>query len=327
MIATAVRLDPDVEVVDDDKGRIVLLPRDNRDPVRLAAHDRPLVEHLCEGTFDMEGRGAGIRLSDCQRGRFSAIAVALDRAGLLAGRSVPPSCRIVRFPALARAFDAVAASLTRPLVALLPVRARGVLLQTLSAGTVLALAALWCANGGRMFAEVLTPYWWVGVVLFLVVFPPVHEFSHALAGRLFGLSVTAVGAQSRGGLSWSPFVEVRRAVLSSDPVVRIWIPLVGVVCNLLLTLLASLWIWSATPGSAVAGIASVVVALLHVRVLIDGGLGSRSDASQALHIADELLSTIQARWLRRVVRSGYVLFMLCTLCMIALSFDAYRIAP
>ena len=178
-----------------------------------------------------------------------------------------------------------------------------------------------------MFSQVLTPYWWLGILLFLIVFPLVHEFSHALAGRIFGLSVTAVGAQSRGGLSWSPFVEVRRAVLSSDPVVRIWIPLVGVICNLLLTMLASLWLWSATPGSAVAGTAAVVVALLHVRVLVDGGLGPRSDASQALRIADELLPSTKAKRLRQKVRGGYVLFMMCTLCMIALSFNDYGNAP
>jgi hypothetical protein len=327
MMAVTVRLDPKVEIVVDDKGRIVLLPHDQRDPVRLAPHDRPLVEHLRDGTFDLEGHSSAAELSDSQRRRFSAIAVVVDRAGLLAGRQVAPDSRTVRFPALARVFDALAAGLTRPLVGALSARARGTLLQALSAGIVLALATLWWCNGGRMFAEAVTPHWWAGIALFLLVFPLAHEFSHALAGRLFGLSITMVGAQSRGGLSWSPFVEVRSAVLSSDPTVRIWIPLIGVVCNLLLTLLASLWLWSTAPGSAAAGIAAVVVALLHVRVLTDGGLGVRTDASQALRAADELMSPARARRLRRVVRGGYMAFLLSTLCMIALSFDAYGIVP
>lgn len=323
MSALTVRLDPRVEVVNDDQGRIVLLPPDHRSPIRLPPTDETLVSHLRSGVCDLDGRSDSAALSDSQRGRFHAIAVASDRAGLLAGRRVAPGFRTVRFHGLTRLYDALAGMLTRPLRGTLSVQARGRFLLLFTAATLAGLAAMWWAAQGRMFAAAITSYWLVGIAVFLTLFPLVHEFSHALVGRLFGLQVTTVGAQHRGGWSWSPFVEVRRAVLSSDPTVRIWIPLAGVVCNLFLALASGVWLLSAAPGSAAAGVAGMLTLLLHIRVLIDGGRGVMTDASQAVRIAGELLQPADHVRLARMVRGTHLVFFVACMCMVALSFKDF----
>lgn len=322
MIGRAVQLDPSVEVADDDRGRIVLLPHDGRSPVRLSRSDESVLAYLRRGEFDLEGRGIRATLDEPERDRFKAVAVALDCAGLLSDRRSAPGVRTVRWPSLARAFDALARVLTAPLAQRLSVAARGRLLQAVAVATVLGLCALWLASRGSLFAAAISPYWWAGIIVFVLGFPLLHELSHALVARLFGLQVTAVGAQHRGGLSWSPFVEVRRAVLSCDPTVRVWIPLAGVLCNMLLALLAGVWLSATQPGSLAAGVAGMLTVLLHIRVLIDGGFTVTTDASQALRAASELMQPADHLRLQRLVRGGYLLFLACSLCMVALSFAA-----
>ncbi|WP_338844661.1 hypothetical protein V8J88_13535 [Massilia sp. W12] len=326
MNALTIQLDPNVEVLNDDRGRIVLLPPDHRSPIRLPSSDAALVSHLRSGVCDLQGNSEIASLSEDQRSRFHKIAVALDRAGLLAGRRVAPGFRTIRFRNLTRIYDALAAALVRPMLSLLSVRTRSWFLLCFTIATLIGLVAVWWSVQGRMFASAITPYWLLGIACFLLLFPFIHEFSHALVGRLFGLKVTTVGAQHHGGFSWSPFVEVRHALLSSDPNVRIWIPLAGVVCNLFLALLTGLWLLSVEPRSLSAGVAGMLTLLLHIRVLIDGGRAFKSDASQALRIAKELLPPSGHVRLTRVMRGGHVIFFVSCICMVALSFKDFGIS-
>jgi hypothetical protein len=321
MINRSVYLDQNIDVLKDDRGRIVLLPRDHRDPMRFSADDEAIVEWLRDGSLDFDGRSDKVSLSEPQRQRFIAIVARLDQYGLLSGRRHPSTIRVVRFEKLRLFFDGLASTLTSPFTAFTTTEMRGRMLIAAAIAIAAALAALWWTAGGRMFAGLITPYWWLGIAVFILAFPIVHEFSHALAARMFGLEVTAVGVESRGGFSWSPFVEVRHAVLSSDPMLRIWIPLMGVICNLFMALVFGLLFVFSSPHSPSWGIIGIVVFLMHLRVIIDGGFGLRTDASQALRIAEELLSPILFRRWKWVVRGGYIAFVLATIGMIALSLN------
>lgn len=319
MISRNHQLDASVEISTDDRGRIVLLPDDDRLPVRVPASDRHLLDILRNGTGPSVDAPAGGDLNEQDRARLSRLIMALDQAGMLAGRPVRPHARRMEFPSLTTAYDRVAHALASPITGWLSIPARGAVLGALALGTLAALGTLWWVSRARMFEAVVTPHWWLGIAAFLIVFPFVHEFSHAFASRLFGLQVSAVGVQSQNGLNWAPFVEVRRAVLSSDPVLRIWIPLAGVLCNLLLTLVASIGVLLAEPGSMGAGVAGTLLVLFHCRVLIDGGPGQNTDASQALRAARELQPGRQSKTLALVVRGSHIIFMACTLLMVALA--------
>jgi hypothetical protein len=314
-----IKLDPAVDVCDDDAGRIVLLPRDDRSPVRLPREDASFVAHLQRGELDINGRGVHVNLDGAELRRFAMIVRSLDQQGLLDGHARARGPRIVRWNRLTLAFDRAAQVLTTPFVHGFGARMRHLMLLSFTVAIVLSLVLLWWKSGGRLFAGALTAQWWAGVGVFLILFPIVHEFSHAWVARLFGLQVTGVGAQHAGGMHWSPFVEVRRAVLSSDPAVRIWIPLAGVLCNLCLALVFGALFMGSDQGSWSHGIAGVALLMAHARVLIDAGYGIRTDATQALRAARELLPPSEFRHWKIAIRGGHLVFALSTAVMLALS--------
>lgn len=315
------QLDATVEVADDDQGRIVLLPRDDRRPLRVDKALWTRVASYQDGHWIIAPAQTDGE-TDRQTRAGPGLVAMLDREGLLAGRRQPPERRVVRWHGAGRLYDRLAGVLAAPLVRLLPVRGRATLLFAVGLLACAALAALWWSVDGRMFVGVANRHWWIGILGFILLVPPVHEFSHAFAARVFELPVSAVGAQHHGGLRWSPFVEVRRAVLTSRAEVRILLPLAGVICNLLIALGAAVVFVRSSPGTLTRDLASIVLLLAHLRVMIDGGFGARTDATQAVRYAREYCTPARARLLVAILRGGVVLFGTVTVLMLALSVGA-----
>ncbi len=318
MKSVPVQLDKNLDVLHDDRGRLVILPRDHRRPIRLSGGDAPLVSIIQKGNFSLDDRGSEPSLTEGERTRLLAIVNRLDQQGLLLGRGRPPESRTIRLKLLTRIYDASASCLVAPLTGL-SIKRRGQILTLATLSILVGLIALWGYAEGRIFIGLATSTWWLGIIVYLLAFPVIHEFSHAFVARLFGLEVTSVGLQHRGGFSWSPFVEARYAVLSSDPIIRLWVPLAGVVCNLLLALLMGLWLLVLPPNSPLHGMVAILLVFMHARVLIDGGFGMKADASQALQAVKEFGSPKDYRQMVCILRGGYALFLLSTIVMLALT--------
>jgi hypothetical protein len=312
------RLDRSIDVLNDDRGRVVLLPRDHRQPLRLDPDVWARLASYDEGSWSIRTDTSSQETG--QPGlRGAGLVAKLDQQGMLDGRRSAPSRRTMHFPGVARQFDRLARLLSAPVVPSTSIETRGRLILAAGAVTFGALAVLWWFAEGRMFAGVVSPNWWVGLLVFFAAFPFVHEFSHAFAARLFELPVTAVGAQHNGGLRWSPFVEVRHAALSSNPAVRVSLPIIGVLCNLMIALVAGTAFVLTAPDTLANDIAGIAVGLAHLRVLVDGGFGARTDATQALRYSKEFDSPGRHRLLRYAMRGGWCVFAAATVAMLALS--------
>ena len=311
--SSSVRLDPLVEVGEDDQGRIVLLPPDERTPLRLGRAAEVWLDALREG------------VTARPPSELQGLLRQLDRAGMLEGRTRSDDSGILQAPSLARVLDRIAASLTRPFQRNLTVSQRGCLLLAALLLPTIGLSSCYWQAAGMVFASVLTPHWWIGVFVTLAAVPLLHELSHALVARLFSVEVTGLGIRTEGGLTFSPFVTVRRAVLSTNPTVRVWIPLAGVLGDLWMAWIATLCLRLSADGSLLQGVAGMLVLTTHVRVLIDGGPGLRSDATQALHAARQLCEHGH-RSVVWAVRGGHVLFCVLTCGMLLISLRDLRLA-
>jgi len=275
---SVVILDPTVEIHKDDQGAIVLIPDDDRQPLRLHHSDQLLVLHLQKG----------INISDSDLGkkldtkRLNYLITELNKWGLIAGRNNRHSQEILSSELVTKVYDALANILSWPFNATFNAKQLNFVYWLILISSLAVNISLLLLSKGTLFSAAASKEWIYGTVIYLMTFPVIHEFCHAFVARSFNYPVSKVGIQLLGGLSLRPFTEVKKLMLSSSLPPQFWIPMAGVLGNILLANFAGLMLYHAEAGSSLSGILGVVTLMFNWRVLVDGGFNRESDASKAL---------------------------------------------
>jgi hypothetical protein len=311
-------LDPDVEVAMDDKGRVVLIPDDRRKPVRLPGSDLALVE-LIQAGID---RQALADVDEATKQKLLRLIHDLEKFELLKGTRRSSNKGYHPFPELASYVDQLAKVCVFPFTALIPSAWLGGLMWLILTSVIGANLVLMVVSEGQLFAGAFSQYWYIALLLHLACFAVIHEFCHALVARLFDFSVSKVGYEYLGFVSFRPFTEIKTLMLSSDPQAHFWIPMAGVIGNMSLALAAGLLAYFAQSGSLGQGVWGLLAVFAYWRVLVDAGFRSITDASKALTAVKGLLNDSTVRNHVYMVRGIYLVYLVsfCLTIMLSLRF-------
>ena len=318
-------LDPTVEVLHDDQSRIILLPNDRRNVLRVAAVNMDIIELIKAGVNKqyIQKIKDDVKKESPFALRFRKIFATLENNELLNNSRKNYNRGLYRFKGLTNTFDLLAKLITYPIYRLLSSSLTSFLFLIIFIGILSYHIYYWYQLKGLLFIGLATPYWWLAILFYLFVYPFIHEFWHALAARSFGFRISSVGIDYQNIRHYRPFIEVKKLMLISDPHPKIWVPLFGVMANMLMALLAIIIFINSDKNSLMSGVSGVSVLILYWRVLVDAGLKTSTDATKALIAAEELYEPVIYWIWKSLIRGIYFLFLIATIIMLVLSLGHY----
>ncbi len=319
------QLDPSIEVLNDDMGRIILLPSDRRNPLRLESQYTDIIELIKNGINDefIQTIKDGVKEGSNFAMQFRSIYANLESNEMLNNARTNHARGLYHSPVITKFFDTLAKTVTYPFTVLMSSTSIALLLMMIYIITIGLHVFFWIKYQGLLFTSVANPHWWVAIIVLLTIYPVLHEFGHALVARLFGFQVTTVGLDYQSIRSYRPFVEVKRLMLVSKSKPKIWVPLAGVLANLLLALLSIIMHHQFPDESFLSSVSGVLVLFLYWRILIDAGLRKSTDASKALNAAKEFSSDKYKLFWEILIRGTFFLFLVATIVMLFLSLGHY----
>ena len=319
-------LDPSVEVLYDDKGRIILLPNDRRNVLRVASVNIDIIELIKTGVNKqyIQQIKDDIEKESSFALRFRKIFATLENNELLNNARKNYNRGLYRYRGLTKVFDGLAKLITFPISRLLSSSLTSFLFLTIFLVILSYHVYYWYQLRGLLFTGLATPYWLLAIAFNLLIYPFIHEFWHALAARSFGFKVSSVGIDYKSIRHYRPFIEVKKLMLISDPHPKVWVPLFGVMANMLMALFTIIIFVNSDESSLLSGVSGVLILILYLRILIDSSFRKSTDASKALDAAEESYKPSVTYWSwKLLIRGVYFLFLVATIVMLVLSLGNY----
>jgi len=273
-------LDPKVEVARDYSGAIVLIPNDRRSVVRLSSVHSDVIERLKNGvSFSTDNDNGNFSYKE-----FCELINELDRYELLEGRRRSSNRGLYHFPSLIKYINTLAAICSWPLRKVIPVSKLSLFYWMIMFLTFFGLISLWIHTNGKLFSYAFGSSWWIGYLSYILVFPLLHEFGHAFAANSFGFKAERIGIDIRSPLQWRPFIGFNRLLLTDNADARFWIPTAGVLTNSILALTSSIILVKSDPDNYLYAAFGTFTIFMHLRIIIDAGIGKHTDATKSLQL-------------------------------------------